>query len=65
MTGMTYPSGRDLTYNYGTGSAINDACSRIEPVISSRNKVTEIIDVIDTTGLAWGSSQDDVAGNMI
>jgi YD repeat-containing protein len=39
MTGMTYPSGRGLTYSYGTGSGINDACSRIESVINTSDSV--------------------------
>jgi hypothetical protein len=39
MTGMTYPSGRGLTYSYGTGNGINDACSRIESVINTSDSV--------------------------
>jgi|GEM_PF-1994314 len=39
MTGMTYPSGRGLTYAYGTANAINDACSRIESVINTSDSV--------------------------
>jgi len=39
MTSMTYPSGRGLTYGYGTANAINDACSRIESVINTSDSV--------------------------
>ena len=39
MTGMTYPSGRVLTYGYGTANGINDACSRIESVINTTDSV--------------------------
>ena len=39
MAGMTYPSGRGLTYGYGTANAINDACSRIESVINTSDSV--------------------------
>ncbi|MCX7386392.1 MAG: hypothetical protein NTX48_06970, partial [Planctomycetales bacterium] len=40
MTGMTYPDLRGLTYDYGTGGTINDACSRIESVGDSVNLAT-------------------------
>jgi RHS repeat-associated protein len=39
MTGMTYPSGRGLTYSYGTANGINDASSRIESVINTSDSV--------------------------
>ncbi len=39
MTGMTYPDNRGLTYDYGTGGTINDACSRIESVINTTGSV--------------------------
>ena len=43
IAGMTYPNGRDLTYDYGVADGMNDACSRIESVINA---------VIDSVNLA-------------
>ena len=39
MTGMTYPNGRALTYDYGITGGMNDACSRIESVINASDSL--------------------------
>ncbi len=39
IAGMTCPNGRDLTYDYGTASGMNDACSRIESIINPADAV--------------------------
>ena len=39
MTSMTYPSGRGLTYDYGTTNGINDASSRIASIINTSDSV--------------------------
>ena len=33
IAGMTYPNGRDLTFDYGVADGMNDACSRIESIL--------------------------------
>jgi hypothetical protein len=32
-TGLTYPNGRELTYDYGTAGGISDRASRIESIV--------------------------------
>ena len=39
MAGMTYPSGRNLTYDFGTVNGMNDACSRIESIINNSDSL--------------------------
>jgi YD repeat-containing protein len=39
ITGMTYPNGRDLTYDYGVADGTNDACSRIESIINNSDSL--------------------------
>jgi hypothetical protein len=36
---MTYPNGRDLTYDYGVADGMNDACSRIESIINNSDSM--------------------------
>ena len=39
LAGMTYPNGRNLTYDYGTAGGMNDACSRIESLINTSDSL--------------------------
>ena len=39
IAGMTYPNGRKLTYDYGTGGGMNDACSRIDSIINNSDSL--------------------------
>lgn len=39
IAGMTYPNGRDLTYDYSVADGMNDACSRIESVINTSDSL--------------------------
>ena len=39
IAGMTYPNGRDLTYDYGVADGMNDACSRIESIINDSDSL--------------------------
>ncbi|MBX3452388.1 MAG: hypothetical protein KF777_22720 [Planctomycetaceae bacterium] len=36
-TGVVYPDGRELTYDYGEGGNINDRCSRIASIVDDDN----------------------------
>lgn len=40
IEGMTYPNGRDLTYDYGVADGMNVACSRIESIISDSDSLS-------------------------
>ncbi len=39
IAGMTYPNGRDLTYDYGIANGMNDACGRIESILNPADAV--------------------------
>ena len=39
IAGMTYPSGRDLTYDHGVANGMNDACGRIESMINNSDSM--------------------------
>lgn len=41
-TGLTYPNGRALTYDYGTAGGINDRASRIASIIDDNS--THLVD---------------------
>lgn len=41
---ITYPNGRELTYNYGSSNGINDAASRIESIVDDDGGSTHLAD---------------------
>jgi hypothetical protein len=41
-TSLTYPDGRVLTYNYGSGGGIDDAASRVNKYVDSDMGSTEL-----------------------
>ncbi|WP_315851684.1 RHS repeat domain-containing protein, partial [Planctopirus hydrillae] len=60
---LTYPNGRELTYDYGTTNEINDALSRIGSIIDDDFSLTHLVDY-EFLGLAGVIQQTSPQPNL-